>query len=277
MKPFATLMTLFLFAFSLSLNAQSQIGEWLELSEEKTRDGRIALSASNTGLAPLTISLDFKVLKNFKANVDLPHLFVVHPGKTVDVLELSLSRRSGTGAYEYQFGFFLGDCLNTEYDTDFEYLLPFPEKKTYFCGQGYNGKFSHAGLYCLDFDMPVGDKVTAARGGVVIDIKEDSKRGCKSSKCQQDGNYIVIYHEDGTFGNYVHLEFNGVAVEIGDVIEPGQHIGYSGNTGWSSGPHLHFEVFRTEFNKRISLPTKFKIGKNKVGEIEERQKYTAYH
>lgn len=279
MNPTSKYIRLLLFfsLFSFGLSAQ-QLGEWLELNENKKSDGAIQLVGKNVGYAPLTVSIDFRELRNFEPSVAVPYTFVLHPGEELkEILRLTPAKKARMGAYEYQFAFFLGDALNSKVDEDFEYLLPFPSKKSYYCGQGYNGRFSHSGLYCLDFDMPVGSKVTAARGGVVVDVKENSNRGCKSSKCQQDGNYVLIYHEDGTFGNYVHLKYNGVSVEIGDKVEAGQLIGYSGNTGWSSGPHLHFEVFRTEMNRRVSIPTKFKLPKGVHGEIREGKKYTAIH
>ncbi len=268
------LFALFLLSSPLLVNAQ--MGEWLQLNEEELGDGRIRLVGKNVGYAPLTVSLDFRELKNFETNVKLPHMFVVEPGEDFqNILELTPSKASRMGAYEYQFGFYLGNALKTDYDEDHEYLLPFPAKKSYYCGQGYNGRFSHSGMYCLDFDMPVGSDVSAARGGVVVDIKEDSNRGCKSSKCQQDGNYVLIYHDDGTFGNYVHLKYNGAKVKLGDKVEAGQVIASSGNTGWSSGPHLHFEVYRSDNNKRVSIPTKFKLHKSQKGEVKEGVKYTA--
>ena len=104
----------------------------------------------------------------------------------------------------------------------------------------------------------------AARDGIVIAIKEDSNKGCKSRKCQSLANYLLIYHDDGTFGSYVHLKKNGAKVKEGDKVKAGDIVGLSGNTGWSSGPHLHFEVYIPEMNKRHSVKTKFKVGEDEV-------------
>ena len=54
------------------------------------------------------------------------------------------------------------------------------------------------------------------------------------------GNYIAIEHPDGKVTIYGHL--SSVAVGVGQTVVQGQVIGYSGSTGNSSGPHLHFEV-----------------------------------
>jgi murein DD-endopeptidase MepM/ murein hydrolase activator NlpD len=68
----------------------------------------------------------------------------------------------------------------------------------------------------------------------------------------------VIYHEDGTFAEYVHLKKDGAQVSVGDMVSAGDFIAYSGNTGWSSGPHLHFMVFQfTKEGTRKSFKTLF--------------------
>jgi len=55
-------------------------------------------------------------------------------------------------------------------------------------------------------------------------------------------NWVMIRHTDGTIGRYIHLTQNGALVELGDTILQGQKIGLSGNSGPSTGPHLHFDV-----------------------------------
>ena len=67
------------------------------------------------------------------------------------------------------------------------------------------------------------------------------------------GNYIVIKHSNGTQTLYAHL--SKVSVSVGDEVNTGEVIGKSGNTGRSTGPHLHFEV------RGATNPfTKYKVG-----------------
>jgi len=124
--------------------------------------------------------------------------------------------------------------------------------------QGYGGMFSHKNKAALDFAMPVGTPVHAARGGVVYSFAEDSNEGGPFSKYNKKANYIIIKHSDGSFGCYWHLKKNGVAVKKGTVIK-GELIGYSGNTGFVLRPHLHFAVKqKLNYDKDSFVQTKFR-------------------
>ena len=112
--------------------------------------------------------------------------------------------------------------------------------------------------------MNKGTSVCAARDGIVLEIKQDSDKHGKTSKYQEYGNYITIYHNDGTMADYFHLQKNGSKVKKGDKVVAGQVIALSGNTGWSSGPHLHFQVYCFDENMEVkTIPTKFKQEKGK--------------
>lgn len=140
-------------------------------------------------------------------------------------------------------------------DSSHIYTLPFEHKKKVFLIQGYESKiFSHKNEKALDFKVKTGTKVCAARAGVVFAMRNDSdKKGLKPANLA-DGNYIFIRHDDGTEANYWHFKFGGVLVNVGDSITTGQLIGYSGNTGYTAFPHLHFEVRDASGNQ---LPTRF--------------------
>lgn len=89
---------------------------------------------------------------------------------------------------------------------------------------GYNG---------IDLGAPAGTSILAAAPGVVIVSRTSGWNGGY-------GNYVVIKHSNGTQTLYAHMK--SVIVAQGQKVERGQVIGYVGNTGRSTGNHLHFEV-----------------------------------
>jgi murein DD-endopeptidase MepM/ murein hydrolase activator NlpD len=124
--------------------------------------------------------------------------------------------------------------------------------------QGYGGLFSHRYVAALDFEMPIGTPVCAARSGIVYSYKEDSDEGGFFAKYKTKANYIIIKHSDGSFGCYWHLKKNGVLFKSGHVSE-GEQIGLSGATGQVLRPHLHFSVKRQlNYQMNSFVRTKFK-------------------
>ncbi len=126
--------------------------------------------------------------------------------------------------------------------------FPFPKGKEYKIIQGYNGDFSHNTIYssyAIDFSLQIGDTITSVADGYVVGVIEDySKYGTSKKWLENDkSNYLTIYHpQSGLFTQYVHLTHQGSLVKLGDYVEKGQAIGISGMTGYTTKPHLHFNV-----------------------------------
>jgi murein DD-endopeptidase MepM/ murein hydrolase activator NlpD len=149
----------------------------------------------------------------------------------------------------------------TENLDSYIYNLPFKEGTSHMVVQGYGGMFSHRNKAALDFYMPVGTPVYAARDGIIFNYKEDSNEGGPFFKYEKKANYIIIRHSDGSFGCYWHLQHNEVVVKKGSVAK-GQLIGYSGNTGFVLRAHLHFAVKRKlNYAKDSFVRTKFATAK----------------
>lgn len=106
--------------------------------------------------------------------------------------------------YNYNVEMIQGDVLAKH--SDDVYGLPFTPNKKVKISQGYNGTFSHAGMKAIDFNLKEGEKVLASRGGKVVEVVENNNLSCLSKTCAQYNNKIVILHDDGTFGEYVHLQ-----------------------------------------------------------------------
>ena len=167
---------------------------------------------------------------------------------------------------------------NTPPDENVLYRLPFEAGRSYRVAQGYNGQRTHEGRdqYAVDFAMRKGTPVCAARAGVVVDVKESSKTGGSSEKFRDKSNYVCIAHADGTVAEYHHLHYDGVLVEIAQQVEAGQRIAISGNTGYSTGPHLHFGVYSAvNGRRRQSHPVTFATLEGVVREPIEGETYTA--
>src|SRR6185369_10417872 len=102
------------------------------------------------------------------------------------------------------------------------------------------------------------------------------KKGGASMKYDRYNNYVLIRHEDGTLGHYCHLKKGGSEVKVGDRINTGDLIAHSGNTGFSSGPHLHFCVFKTKNGReRESIPVTFSTAEENAITLQTGRKYQA--
>ena len=136
----------------------------------------------------------------------------------------------------------------TKDDTSFVYHLPYEKNKSHLLVQGYFSNYTHKNRAALDFKMKSGTKICAARGGVVIRLKENGKRGGTDIRHRTDGNFVVIQHEDSSRTGYWHLRYNSVFVTVGDTVKQGDVIALSGKTGYTYFPHLHFIVWRFDKN-----------------------------
>lgn len=142
-------------------------------------------------------------------------------------------------------------------DSSYVYALPFEKGKSVRVIQGYFSHFSHKERAALDFNLKRGSKILAAREGIVIRVKEDGQLGGLNKKFRPQGNNMVIQHLDGSRAGYWHLQYNGATVNVGDTIQRGQMIGFSGKTGYAVVPHLHFLVWRNDNNSWQQVLTRF--------------------
>ncbi len=108
--------------------------------------------------------------------------------------------------------------------------------------QGNFGSFSHNGSdkYAWDIGMPIGTPIHAPASGTITYVKQDSDTNCSSS-CNY-ANYVAMSFDQGDAAVFYHLKYHGVPVSVGQHVNRGDLIAYSGNTGYSTGPHLHFQV-----------------------------------
>jgi murein DD-endopeptidase MepM/ murein hydrolase activator NlpD len=135
---------------------------------------------------------------------------------------------------------------NPDHDDDYLYRLPYGDSVSYSVLQGYGSRLSHRGseYFTVDFRMAEGTLVQAAREGQVVHVEDSYSESCWAEGCEMFANFIVVLHSDGTTGEYFHLQQGSAMVEPGQTVARGQPLARSGNTGYSTTPHLHFGVYR---------------------------------
>ena len=238
-------------------------------------DSFVELVVENGYGVDITASFDWLIVQHLK-----PEGGALLPGAVIEGFQtVSVCKLWKTGPphkISVDWSWVWGSALAV-HDPQAVYLLPYPAGESYPVSQGPGGKFSHQGdsLHAVDFDMPIGALVTAARSGVVVDL-ESSFRAVGINK-EAGGNYVLIRHEDDTVAEYFHLKTDSIRVKMGEEVDAGQIIARSGNTGCSSGPHLHFMVFRAQDGyHRESLPVRFLIsGSEQPLVLKANQSYRA--
>ena len=233
----------------------------VSVSDAFTGSG-IRFTADNRLYVPVEVAIVFESV----AGVDYPHpdddLRWVIPARSDRVL-LDLPALGGVAvpAVEYRYSWLPGDPGAVP-EAGTTYRAPFSLGASYPVMQAYPDSSTHMtrdSLYAVDIGMPVGTDIVAARDGIVFDVASTNFRsGLDADEYARLANLVRILHDDGTFAVYAHLNWNTIRVRPGDRVTMGQYIADSGNTGWSSGPHLHFAVLRNAGMRVDSLPVVFR-------------------
>lgn len=262
-------MKTFFFFFCTLLLIKTGAQEKVKFSYQNNNN-TIHLFAQNNHYCPVTVTIIYNLV-NMKLSDERVVYVIPARAENHPIVELSPMELSKKWSWAYNYTYHLGDNIRGE-PNGIVCALPYQKEQTYKVVQGYNGKRSHENENALDFDMPEGTLVCVTKDGVVIDIVDKHNMACPTKDCLQYNNYVTVYHEDGSFSSYAHLKQNGAKVKIGQIIKQGDVIGLSGNTGWSTGPHLHFVVYYYKNSQRITVPTKFKL-QNKIIDFLEEGKY----
>jgi murein DD-endopeptidase MepM/ murein hydrolase activator NlpD len=128
-----------------------------------------------------------------------------------------------------------------------------PENEVYRRGQFVCAKSpeSHKGPFrwAVDFLVPDGTPVLAARDGRIVELYEVSSSWGPTAEYRDQLNYVTLRHADGEFTQYCHLTKDSVThcrLRDGSRVIRGQQIGFVGKTGWTDRDHLHFVVLKHE-------------------------------
>jgi murein DD-endopeptidase MepM/ murein hydrolase activator NlpD len=222
------------------------------------------------------VEIELKLLDdvNVLSEPPLPARFVI-PAQTEQTLV-------GIGALDPQRGFKYRLSMASVPGPPIEQAVsglvlqaPFAAAEQFPVSQGFQGERTHQtpdSEFAIDIAMPVGTPILAARDGVVMDVEEDFNRGGDDrDKFGHKANHVRILHDDGTMALYAHLDLASVNVRPGARVRAGQQIARSGNTGFSTGPHLHFAVQQNTGMQLISLPFRFRTAAGGAAEPAEAQ------
>ena len=217
------------------------------------QQGSVSFSARNELFSPVEVELRLERLGNVRGAPPASIRRVVPPRSTLALAVLAAQQPGRALSYTPAFRYSLGDPGAQP----LHYRYPFPWVGGPFrLSQGPNGRYSHTGpkgRYAMDIAMPEGTPIVAARAGTVI----KTENGQTGRGTDPSGNFVRVLHDDGTMGVYLHLQRGSVSVHEGQRVNTGTALARSGNTGHSSGPHLHFVVQRNVGLALESIPYQF--------------------
>ena len=233
-----------------------------ELTITNSFTGRaIRFVARNRFYAPMEVGLIIDQL----GGVAYPHpdedrRWLVAPRSELPLFELPATGDTPPSV-EYRYVYLPGDP-DVLPDAAVSYRAPFSVGLSFPVTQTYPDSITHLtrdSMHAVDIAMPVGTDIVAARDGIVFDVSSTNFKGGPDADQYADlANLVRILHDDGTFAVYAHLNWNSIRVNPGDRVQAGQYIADSGNTGFSSGPHLHFAVQRNLGMRVESVPIAFR-------------------
>ena len=223
-----------------------------QIDYELRRDGdRVVQIARNHYMVPMMIHWEISALVNLEPTTQMSGAALLPPatkpqgqGEAVELGEARVIDNRRNFHRELATHQRFGDPRAQP--KDYAYGIPYLRGLMYTVLQGFHGAFSHRGSneYAVDFDCPVATRVLAARDGLVV-ATNDAAQGSGSTPefLRYDHvNFVIVMHDDGTLGEYLHLSPSGVVVKPGARVRRGQELALSGFTGYSSTPHLHFQV-----------------------------------
>ena len=212
---------------------------------------RVVQTVRNRYAVPVMVAWQMSALENVSPVSPLSGVVYVPPadapngtGPIIAIAELAVNDPTQAYRRELTFRARFGDP-NAQ-PSPYAYALPYPRGQTFSVLQGFHGAFSHRGSneFAVDFDCPVATKVLATRPGMVVATNAQA-HGSGTTQEYLDykrTNFVLVLHDDGTLGEYMHLAPATVQVKPGQRVERLQELALSGNTGFSSTPHLHFQV-----------------------------------
>lgn len=232
----------------------------IRIHQRRGGDGIYVLAAENRFLAPMQIAFRLETTENLAPQVPTQGNRVLDARSDTELLRLLPDDYNQPIRITYRYQYVHG-APGVRHEPEGPYRLPYALANGHQVTQAFPDQVTHtdaANLHAVDFDMPIGTGVYAARAGIVIEVASDNfEAGLDVEDYGSRANIVRILHADGTIALYGHLNWNSIRVGVGQAVARGEYIADSGNTGYSTGPHLHFVVQRNAGGRVESVPVEF--------------------
>ena len=238
------------------LNARMLSRSPMARSRESNKDGSVSFYLRNKLHAPVTLEVELAEARGATVEMLLPARVTMAPLARVEVARIRGVSPTVAGEVDFLHTAVIGDP-KARHDDRVVYAWPFPPGAPARLSQGPHGPTHHdrGSQYAIDLAVPEGTPVLAARAGTVVFLESRYfESGMDRAKYLSRSNQVRILHDDGSMASYAHLYPESIDLEPGQRVEAGQRIGLSGNTGYSSGPHLHFVVMVHRDMQMVSVP-----------------------
>ena len=214
----------------------------IDVDAPRYKGGRVNISISNDDVFPHLIYLEI-FNGRFKGDKVASLLVDAGPKKTIRLEDV---KSSGVP--------FSSNLIYTIHDTigklepkikDYRVIIPLSEGVGYKICQSPDGPFTthtRGKKNAIDFCADENSLIIAAQSGVVIEVIQEYTQGGRNIALLGKENKIKVLHDDGLTAVYAHIAHKSAFVNVGDRVDQGQKLAKVGNVGYSSGPHLHFEL-----------------------------------
>lgn len=162
----------------------------------------------------------------------------------LEALDPGPHARSGA-APTYAFYPQAGTLYRDLFPLNFVDLDPGPGLLDFDCTElTYDGHMGHDTDLRSFTEQEIGVPIFAVLAGTVVDADDGHFDMSTTLDHADETNFVTLSHGGGLFTYYLHMRSGSVAVNVGDDVVPGQQIGLTASSGYSTGPHLHFETFQ---------------------------------